>query len=125
MPFSNFIPKLLKHDTSAYMLGWGVATYDALYSLQSLVRTKTTGADGNFNIGRISNAKLDQMIDAIKTEVDVPKRDQMIRDALQMTADEALYVPIHHQMRPWAMKKNVSTIHRSDDRPESRFAKID
>ena len=125
MPFSNFIPKLLKHDTSAYMLGWGVATYDALYSLQSLVRTKTTGADGNFNIGRISNAKLDQMIDAIKTEVDVPKRDQMIRDALKMTADEALYVPIHHQMRPWAMKKNVSTIHRSDDRPESRFAKID
>ncbi len=125
MPFANFIPKLLKHETHAYLLGWGVATYDALYSLQSLVRTKTTGADGNFNIGRISNPKLDQLIDAARVEVDATKRDGMLREALKMTADEAHYVPIHHQMRPWAMKKNVTTIHRSDDRPESRFAKID
>jgi peptide/nickel transport system substrate-binding protein len=125
MPFATFIPKILKHDTNAYLLGWGVATYDALYSLQSLVRTKTTGADGNFNLGRVSNPKLDQMIDAARIETDVAKRDAMLREALKMTADEALYVPIHHQMRPWAMKKNITTSHRSDDRPEARFARID
>ena len=125
MPFSTFIPKIQKHDSSAYMLGWGVATYDALYSLQSLVRTKTTGADGNFNLGRVSNAKVDALTDAAKIETDTAKRDAMLRDALKITADEALYVPIHHQMRPWAMKKNVSTVHRSDDRPEGRFTRID
>ncbi len=125
MPFATFIPKILKFDSSAYLLGWGVATYDALYTLQSLVRTKTTGADGNFNLGRISDPKLDALIDASKTETDQAKRDQILRDALKMTADNAYYVPIHHQMRPWAMKKNVSTIHRSDDRPESRFAKVE
>ncbi|MBP8308070.1 MAG: ABC transporter substrate-binding protein [Burkholderiaceae bacterium] len=125
MPFATFIPKILKHDSNAYLLGWGVATYDALYSLQSLVRTKTTGADGNFNLGRVSNAKLDQMIDAARIETDVAKRDALLRDALKMTADEALYVPIHHQMRPWAMKKNITTSHRSDDRPEARFTRID
>ncbi len=53
IPFSNFIPKILNFDSSAYMLGWGVATFDAQYTLQSLVRTKTTGADGNFNHGRV------------------------------------------------------------------------
>ncbi len=125
MPFATFIPKILKHDTSAYMLGWGVATYDALYSLQSLVRTKTSGADGNFNLGRYSNPKLDALIDASKTETDVAKRDGILREALKMTADDAAYVPLHHQMRPWAMKKNVTTIHRSDDRPEARFTKVD
>ena len=125
MPFATYIPKILKFDSSAYLLGWGVATYDALYTLQSLVRTKTTGADGNFNLGRISDPKLDALIDASKTETDQAKRDQILRDALKMTADNAYYVPIHHQMRPWAMKKNVSTIHRSDDRPESRFAKVE
>ena len=125
MPFATFIPKILKHDTSAYMLGWGVATYDALYSLQSLVRTKTTGADGNFNLGRISNAKVDAIVDAAKTETDVAKPDAMLREGLKITAEEALYVPIHHQMRPWAMKKNVTTVHRSDDRPEGRYARID
>lgn len=124
MPFATFIPKIQKFESSAYLLGWGVATYDALYSLQSLVRTRTTGADGNFNLGRISDPKLDAIIDASKTEVDVKKRDALLREGLQMTADNAYYIPIHHQVRPWAMKKNVTTIHRSDDRPEARFTSI-
>jgi peptide/nickel transport system substrate-binding protein len=124
MPFATYIPKLLKMDTSIYMLGWGVATFDALYSLQSLVHTKTTGADGSFNQGRISDAKLDAMIDAMKTETDAKKRDALIHDALVATRDQALYVPLHHQLRPWVMKKNVTTIHRANDAPESRFATV-
>jgi peptide/nickel transport system substrate-binding protein len=123
-PMASFIAKVQNFDTSAYMLGWGVATYDALYSLQSLVRTRTSGADGNFNFGRISDPKLDAVIDAAKTETDTAKRDQLLRDALKATADNAYYVPLHHQMRPWAMKKNVTTVHRSDDRPEARFTSV-
>ncbi|HRY90202.1 MAG TPA: ABC transporter substrate-binding protein, partial [Rubrivivax sp.] len=46
---ATFIQKVQNFDTSAYLLGWGVATFDAQYSLQSLIRTRTTGADGNFN----------------------------------------------------------------------------
>jgi len=124
MPFATYIPKIQKHDTSAYLLGWGVATYDALYTLQSLVRTKTTGADGNFNLGRINDTKLDAIIDASKSEVDVAKRDGMLKEALKITRDNAYYLPIHHQVRPWAMKNNVTTSHRSDDRPEARFTSV-
>ena len=125
MPFANFIPKILKHDSSAYMLGWGVATFDALYTLQSLVRTKTSGADGSFNLGRISNAKLDTTIDAIKIATDPKARDALLREGLITTHEEAYYIPLHHQLRPWAMKRNVSTVHRSDDRPEARFTRVD
>ena len=57
----------------------------------------------------------------MKTETDVAKRNAMIRDALMLHARRVLYVPLHHQMRPWAMKKGVTTVHRSDDRPEARF----
>ena len=124
MPFATYIPKIQKHESSAYMLGWGVATYDALYSLQSLVRTKTTGADGNFNLGRVNDPKLDALIDAAKSETDVAKRDALLKEGLKLTMDNAYYVPIHHQIRPWAMKKNVSTVHRSDDRPEARFTSV-
>ena len=124
MPFATYIPKLLKMDTSIYMLGWGVPTFDALYSLQSLLHTKTTGADGSFNQGRISDPKLDAMIDAMKTEMDLKKRDALIQDALVAVRDQALYIPLHHQMRPWAMKKNVTTVHRANDAPESRFANV-
>ena len=48
----------------------------------------------------------------------------MIRQALIRTRDEVLLIPLHHQMRPWAMKTGVSTVHRSDDRPEARFTSV-
>jgi peptide/nickel transport system substrate-binding protein len=125
IPFANFIPKILNFDSSAYLLGWGVATFDAQYTLQSLVRTKTTGADGNFNQGRISDVKLDTTIDAIKIATDPKARDALLREGLITTRDQHYYVPIHHQLRPWAMKKSVTTVHRADDRPESRYARVD
>jgi peptide/nickel transport system substrate-binding protein len=121
---ATFIQKVQNFDTSAYMLGWGVATYDGQYSIQSLIRTRTGGADGNFNFAKISDAKIDQLTDAMKTETDVAKRNAMIREALVRTRDEFLYVPLHHQIRPWAMKANVTTVHRSDDRPEARFTSL-
>jgi peptide/nickel transport system substrate-binding protein len=124
MQFATYIPKLLNLDTSAYMLGWGVATFDGLYTLQSLVRTKTTGADGSFNQGRISDPKLDSMIDALKVTTDTKKRDAILKEALEITRDQAYYVPLHHQMRPWAMKKGVSITYSLDDRPQARFATV-
>jgi peptide/nickel transport system substrate-binding protein len=101
-----------------------VATYDAQYTLQSIVRTRTGGADGNFNFSRVSDAQVDKLVDAMKSEVDVNKRNAMLKDALVRVRDEVLVIPIHHQMRPWAMKANVNTVHRSDDRPEARFATV-
>ena len=124
MQFANYIPKLLALDTSAYMLGWGVATFDGLYTLQSLVRTKTTGADGSFNQGRVSDKKLDDMIDQIKVETDTKKRDALLRESLEITRDQYYYVPLHCQMRPWAMKKGVTIVYSLDDRPQARFATV-
>jgi peptide/nickel transport system substrate-binding protein len=121
---ATFSQKFQNFDSSLYMLGWGVATYDAQYTLQSLVRTRTTGADGNFNFSKISDPVVDKLVDAMKTEVDVAKRNAMIKEALQRTKDEVLLIPLHHQMRPWAMKAGVTTIHRSDDRPEARFTSV-
>jgi peptide/nickel transport system substrate-binding protein len=124
-PMASFIAKIQNFDHSTYMLGWGVATFDANYTLQSLLHTKTTGADGSFNLGRVSDPKLDVLIDAAKSEMDPKKRDVLLRDALVITRDNYYYVPLHHQLRPWAMKKNVTTVHKADDRPESRYARVD
>ena len=121
---ATFIQKVQNFDSSIYLLGWGVATYDAQYALQSLVRTRATGADGNFNFSKASDATVDRLVDAMKTETDVAKRNAMIREALIRTRDEVLVIPLHHQVRPWAMKAGVATVHRSDDRPEVRFTTI-
>ena len=122
---ATFIQKVQNFDTSAYLLGWGVATLDAQYTLQSLIRTRVDGgADGNFNFGRASDPVVDRLVDAMKTEIDVPKRNALIREALLRTRDEVLVIPLHHQLRPWAMKSGVTTVYRVDDRPEARYTTI-
>ena len=121
---ATFIQKVQNFDSSMYLLGWGVATYDGQYAVQSLARTRTSGADGNFNCSKVSDATVDRLTDAMKTETDVAKRNGMIRDTLVRIKDETLLIPLHHQIRPWVMKANVTTVHRSDDRPEARFTSI-
>ena len=101
---ATFIQKVQNFDSSLYMLGWGVATYDAQYSLQSLVRTRTTRRRRQLQLLQGQRPRVDRLIDAMKTETDVAKRNAMIREALMRTADEVLLIPLHHQMRPWAMK---------------------
>ena len=121
---ATFSQKFQNFDSSMYMLGWGVATYDAQYTLQSLIRTRTGGADGNFNFSKISDPEIDKLVDAMKVEPDLNKRNEMIRQGLVRTRDEVWLIPLHHQMRPWAMKSGVTTLHRSDDRPEARFTTV-
>jgi peptide/nickel transport system substrate-binding protein len=60
----------------------------------------------------------------MKTETDVAKRNGLIKEALQRARDEVLVIPLHHQLRPWAMKTNVTTLHRADDRPAARFTNM-
>ena len=71
-PMAIHSAKIQKYEVSAYLLGWGVATFDALYSLDSLISTVDTqgGAAGNFNCGRMSDAKVDGLIQQIKSEMD-------------------------------------------------------
>ena len=125
MPRATYFPKIQKFDTSAYLLGWGVPTFDALYSLQSLATTVGKEGDGNFNLGRVSNPAFDKFITGMKSEVDPKKRNQMIADALALHNKEVMHIPLHNQVIPWAMRKNVSVVHRADNRLEASWVRID
>ncbi|MCA0325800.1 MAG: ABC transporter substrate-binding protein [Proteobacteria bacterium] len=125
-PMSIHSAKIQRFEVSAYMLGWGVATFDALYSIDSLMSTVDPkgGAAGNFNCGRMSNPKLDLLVAQIKTEMDPAKRSGLIHEVLQIVKDDYNYLPLHDQIRPWAMRKGVSTVHRPDDRPMAIWTTI-
>lgn len=125
MPRATYFAKVQKFDTSAYLLGWGVPTFDALYSLQSLARTLGKEGDGNFNLGRVSNAQFDKLVDAMKSEVDPAKRDKLIAEALALHNQQVMHIPLHNQVIPWAMRKNVTVVHRADNRLEASWVKID
>ena len=123
-PFAVHSQTFQRGESPFFMLGWGVSTYDALYAMQAWGHTRTQGADGNFNFGRVSDAKLDELIQKIKFEPDAPKRNALIREALLRIRDEALFIPVHHQIRPWAMSPGLQTLHRSNDYFEARYTTV-
>ena len=124
MPRATYFPKIQKFDTSFYMLGWGVPTFDSLYAVQSLLRTVGQGGDGNFNLGKYSNPKVDAAIDALKTETDPAKRKALTREAISIHQADVGHIPLHHQVIPWAMRSNVSAIHRADNRLTVKWVKV-
>jgi peptide/nickel transport system substrate-binding protein len=106
---SSFFPKIEKYDTSFYLLSWGGGvTSDALYTLNALLHSVAAKGEGDFNMGRWSNAEMDRLIAQVKGEQDAGKRSEAIRRALVLAARELPVVTIHQPLIPWAMRKNVS-----------------
>ncbi len=124
LPLVTYFPMIQRYEASIYMLGWGVPTFDALYSLQSLVRSVGAGGDGNYNVGRYSNPQMDALVERIKKETDLQNRNELIEKALLLSHQDVSHLPLHNQTIPWAMKKNVEMVHRADNRIDWRLVKI-
>jgi peptide/nickel transport system substrate-binding protein len=123
-PMVTYFPMIQRYESSIYMLGWGVPTFDALYSLQSLVRSVGAGGDGNYNVGRYSNPQMDALIERIKKETDLKLRNQLLEQALMLHNKDVAHIPMHNQIIPWAMKKSVNVTHRADNRVDIRWVSI-
>ena len=124
LPLVTYFPMIQRYEASIYMLGWGVPTFDTLYSAQSLLRSVGTGGDGNYNVGRYSNPRMDYIVDRVKTETDLPVRNRLLTEALQLSNDTVSHIPLHNQIIPWALKKNVDVVHRADNRLDWRLIKV-
>jgi len=125
MPRVTYFPKIQNMDTSFFLYGWGVPTFDSLYTLLSIVRTKGTGGDGEQNYSGYSNPKVDALIDQLKTEGDFAKRAALTREALLLHQADVGHIPLHHQIIPWAMRKSVTTVHTPTNRVLAKWTKID
>ena len=124
LPLVTYFPMIQRYEASIYMLGWGVPTFDALYSLQSLVRSVGAGGDGNYNVGRYSNPQMDALIERIKKETDQKNRNDLIEQALVLSHQDVSHIPLHNQVIPWAAKKNIQMVHRADNRIDMRSVKV-
>jgi peptide/nickel transport system substrate-binding protein len=124
LPLVTYFPMIQRYEASIYMLGWGVPTFDALYSLQSLTRSVGAGGDGNYNVGRYSNPQMDALVERIKKETDAKNRNDLIEKALDLSHQDVSHIPLHNQIIPWAMKKNIELVHRADNRIDWRLVKV-
>jgi peptide/nickel transport system substrate-binding protein len=111
----TYFPKILRRDTSFYLLGWTPGTYDAHNPLSSLMATPNDKGQGQFNLGSYSNAKVDDLTAKIQGETDQAKRNAMIKEAFEIHANDVGHIPLHQQALAWAMKKNVSLTQLPDN----------
>jgi peptide/nickel transport system substrate-binding protein len=104
----SYFPKILRRDTSFYMLGWTPSTTDAHDALYNLMATPTEKGQGLYNLGAYSNAKIDELTAKIQVETDKTKRNEMIREAFKVHLDDVGHIPLHQQALAWAYAKNVT-----------------
>lgn len=109
VPQANYFPKIEKFDTSFYVLSWGAGvTADALYTLNALVHSPGRKGAGDFNLGRWSDARVDELIGKMQGERDTRRRDAYAREVSLVANRELPIVTIHQPLIPWAMRRNVS-----------------
>jgi peptide/nickel transport system substrate-binding protein len=82
MPRATYFPKLEKHDTSLYMLGWGGAVTDAETTLTPVMRNLGDKGLGLYNHGRSRNDRFDALAAQSSVEADARKREGLIKAAL-------------------------------------------
>ncbi len=115
MPRALYFPKLEKTDTSLYMLGWGGATTDGIFSLQPVLSTWNGKGDGDFNYGRYSNAKVDELTAKVKVNPNEKERLGQIHEALLAQNTAVNLIPLHRQVIPWASRSNLTVPHLANN----------
>ncbi len=115
MPKVMYFPKTEKLDTSLYIFGWGGAITDAETTFTPIYRNRGSNGVGEYNRGNFRNDKLDAMIAASSKEGNAAKRADMIKAIFREHNAQVHHIPLHRQFIPWAMRSNVSAVHRADN----------
>jgi peptide/nickel transport system substrate-binding protein len=117
-PKAQYFAKVLgpKYDTSFFLLGWTPGTFDShnvLFNLHGCHDPET--GSGKFNLGGYCNPEVDELTAAILVETDTTERDDLIKQAYDITTSEVAHIPLHQQAVAWAKKDSVDLVQRADN----------
>ena len=111
----TYFPKVLRRDTSFYMLGWTPSTYDAHNALNALLVCPDDKGAGQFNLGAYCNPKVDELTQKIQAETDKTKRNAMIKEVFDLHSADVGHLPLHQQALAWGVSKKVKLVQLADN----------
>jgi len=117
MPKAAFFQKAERLDVSAYMVGWGGAATDPIFTLKPLLHGRTAQGAGDSNFGDFRIPELDALTDAAESEMDAAKRADMMRQAVEILRRDIPMLPLHRQVTPWVSRAGVQLTHRANNTP--------
>ncbi len=116
MPVSAYWPELRADNYDMYLLGWSPGTLDAEHPVRFLASTPNAEKKlGSWNFGGYSNARVDEMLPMIQSEIDPGKRQALLDETTQILQDEVAYVPLYVQPLVWGAQSNVELTQRPDN----------
>jgi len=107
---ATYFPKINQRDTSFYMLGWSPSTYDAHNTMRVILSCVNDAGAGQYNLGRYCNPQFDALAEKIQSESDEAVRNTLIRQALELHADDIGHLPLHQQSLAWGTAKNIQLV---------------
>ena len=119
-PKQQYFAKVLKpggFQTSFYLLGWTPATMDSQNVLYDIMgcREDPKSPRGEANLAGYCNKKMDALADQVLLETDTAKREQLIKQAFEIEANDYGYIPLHQQALAWGVSKKVKLTQRADN----------
>lgn len=116
MPVRNYWPELREDNYDMYLLGWSPGTFDAEHPVRFLVATPNEEKKlGSWNFGGFSNARVDELLPQIQSELDQDKRQAMLDEVAGIIQDEHVYVPMYVQPLVWGTRSNIELTQRPDN----------
>ncbi len=126
MPVQNYWPELRADNYDMYLLGWSPGTFDAEHPLRFLATTPNAEKKlGSWNFGAYSNARIDEMLPMIQSEIDDAKRQAMLDEAAGILRKEVAYVPLYVQPLVWGVQSGVKLTQRPDNFLILRWVNVD
>jgi peptide/nickel transport system substrate-binding protein len=118
-PMGEHIAKLRERRTDFYMLGWATTTFDSHNHFVYLYQS-----DGQYNATGYAKPRVDELIDAIGTELVTYGRDAKIEEVWRAVLADVVVVPLHHQVMVWALRDWLELPIVALDLPRFRLARL-
>ncbi len=102
-PTAQYTRKMLNGEADIYLIGWAnTPQLNAFAILNNVIRK-----GGRYNPGGYDNAKVNELIGQIASELDDAKRLAMTVEALARQKKDFAMVPLHQDPLVWAIRKGV------------------
>ncbi len=129
-PKSKFFARITAaggYDSSFYLLGWTPSTLESYNVFQYIIGCRDEkGNGGGNNVGGYCNPKVDQLAKEALQEPDQEKRDDVFKQAWQISLfDDVSYIPLHQQALAWGVSKKTHVVQRPDNYYIFSWVKMD
>jgi peptide/nickel transport system substrate-binding protein len=86
--------------------------------------TELFQSHSKYNLARYANARVDELLEKIKTDMVTYARDAYLEEAWKIVTDDLVYLPIRHGVSVFAMRKNLEIPPDPWDVPRFRLARF-